>query len=145
MSSMPVPERTEVALPYWEALDRGELVFQRCSGCANAWLPARTECPRCLGPEFSWEKAAGGGRLVSWVVYHRSYHPAFADRLPYNVAIVELDEGPRLITNITGVAGGEGLEVDMKLHLHVERDGEVPLARFAIAQGRGPSAGGGDT
>lgn len=142
---MPNPERTEVATPYWDALDRGELVFQRCSECANAWLPPRTECPRCLGPEWSWEEAAGGGRLVSWVVYHRSYHPAFTDRLPYNVAVVELDEGPRLITNITGIAGGEGLEVEMRLHLIVERDGDVPLARFEIAQGRGTIAGEGET
>ena len=132
---MPVPERTEVATPFWEALDRGDLLFQRCSECANAWLPARTECPRCLGADWGWERASGGGRLVSWVVYHRSYHPAFDDRLPYNVAIVELEEGPRLITNIAGVVGGEGLALDMKVHLHVERDGEVPLARFEIAQG----------
>jgi uncharacterized OB-fold protein len=142
MSSLPPPERTELTAPYWEALDRGELVFQRCSECGSAWLPARTECPRCLAPEWGWEKASGGGRLVSWVVYHRSYHPAFADRLPYNVAVVELDEGPRLISNITGVQGGEGLEADMRLHLHVERDAGVPLARFEIAQGSAPAAGG---
>lgn len=145
MSSLPIPERTEVATPYWDALDRGDLAFQRCSSCANAWLPPRTECPRCLGPDWKWESASGAGKLVSWVVYHRSYHPAFADRLPYNVAIVELDEGPRLITNVIGVAGGEGLEVDMKLHLHVERDGDVPLARFEIAQGQGSDDRGGET
>jgi uncharacterized OB-fold protein len=75
---------------------------------------------------------------VSWVVYHRSYHPAFADRLPYNVAIVELDEGPRLISNVAGVQGGAGLEADMRLVLRVEREEGVPLARFGIE--RGPSA-----
>ena len=142
MSSLPPPERTELTAPYWEALEAGELVFQRCSECGNAWLPARTECPRCLAPAWSWEKASGDGRLVSWVVYHRSYHPAFADRLPYNVAIVELEEGPRLISNITGVQGGEGLEADMRLHLNVERQGVVPLARFKIAEGSAPAAGG---
>ena len=141
MSSVTVPVRTELTTPFWEALDRGELIFQRCSACGNAWLPARTECPRCLGDDWAWERASGGGRLVSWVVYHRSYHPAFADKLPYNVAIVELDEGPRLITNIIGVKGGQGLEVDLKLHLHVEREGDVPLARFEIARGLGSGIG----
>jgi uncharacterized OB-fold protein len=138
MSSFPAPERTELTTPYWEALDRGELAFQRCSECSNAWLPARAECPRCLAPQWRWENASGRGRLVSWVVYHRSYHPAFADRLPYNVAVVELDEGPRLISNITGIQGGEGLVADMKLQLHVENDGDVRLARFVIAQGQTP-------
>ena len=130
---MPVPERTELSKPYWDALDRGELHFQRCAECGNAWLPARTECPRCWSPEWGWEKAGGPGRLVSWVVYHRAYHPAFKDRLPYNVAIVELDEGPRLITNITGVRGGEGLRADMRVVLGVERENDTPLARFKVA------------
>lgn len=128
-----MPERTALTAPYWEALDAGELAFQRCSACGGAWLPARSECPRCLGAEWTWERAGGGARLVSWVVYHRSYHPAFAERLPYNVAIVELDEGPRLITNIAGIKGGEGLTADMRLRLGVEREGDVPLARFRIA------------
>lgn len=142
MSAFPPPERTGLTAPYWEALDSGELAFQRCSECGNAWLPARTECPRCLAAQWRWEKAAGGGRLVSWVVYHRSYHPAFADRLPYNVAIVELDEGPRLISNIAAVEGGAGLEVDMRLRLHVQREADVPLARFEIEQGSPPAPGG---
>lgn len=142
MSALPPPERTELTAPYWEALDRGELVFQRCSQCENAWLPIRTECPRCLAAEWRWEKASGDGRLVSWVVYHRSYHPSFADRLPYNVAIVELDEGPRLISNISEVRGGEGLEADMRLRLHVEREGGVPLARFQVVRGASPGSGG---
>ena len=141
MIGLPPPIRSELTAPYWEALDSGTLVFQRCSECANAWLPARAECPRCLGPEWTWETASGGGRLVSWVVYHRSYHPAFAGRLPYNVAIVELDEGPRLISNIVGAPQGEGLEADMRVQLHIEWDGGVPLARFAIAHLQVPLRG----
>ena len=71
-------------------------------------------------------------------MYHRSYHPAFDERLPDNVAIVELDEGPRLITNIAGVAGGEGLQMDLRLRLRVEWEDEVPLARFEVSPaGRG--------
>ena len=134
---MPPPERTQLTAPFWEALDRGELHFQRCAECRSAWLPARSECPRCLSPEWSWERASGAGRLVSWVVYHRAYHPAFADRLPYNVAIVELEEGPRLITNISGVRGGEGLRADMRVRLGVEREHDVPLARFTVAEAAG--------
>ena len=131
---MPPPERTELTAPYWEGLEGGQLRFQRCAGCGNAWLPARSECPRCWSDKWAWEAAGGRGKLISWVVYHRAYHPAFKDRLPYNVAVVELAEGPRLITNITGVRAGEGLRADMPVELRVERDNDVPLARFAVSE-----------
>jgi uncharacterized OB-fold protein len=95
-----VAERSPAEEPYWQALEEGRLVFQRCQACCLALLPARENCPSCLGTALGWHTAAGSGELVSWVVYHRSYHPAFADMVPYNVAIVELAEGPRLISSI---------------------------------------------
>jgi uncharacterized OB-fold protein len=76
--------------------------FQRCRACGRAWLPAREACPECLSPAWDREVSSGSGRLVSWVVYHTAFDPSVADRLPYNVAVVELDEGPRLITNLVG-------------------------------------------
>jgi uncharacterized OB-fold protein len=63
-------------------------------------LKGRDECPVCLSPDARAESASGGGRVVSWVVYHRAYGPSFADRVPYNVTLVELDEGPRLLTTV---------------------------------------------
>jgi uncharacterized OB-fold protein len=127
----PAPEPTGSSAPYWRALDEGRLVFQRCASCNNAWLPARSECPRCLAPEPAWETASGRGRLVSWVVYHHAYHPYFASRLPYNVAVVELAEGPRLITNI--VQDARSLAIDMPVKLAIEREAGVALPRFAPA------------
>ncbi len=128
---LPKPEPTELTRPYWDALREGHLVFQRCS-CGHAWLPARRHCPVCLKAEPAWERAAGTGTLLSWVVYHTAYHPAFADRLPYNVALVELDEGPRLLTNI--VDGNEALTADARVRLQVEFEGEVALARFRMGE-----------
>ncbi|MFO1269919.1 MAG: OB-fold domain-containing protein, partial [Rubrivivax sp.] len=110
---LPQPEITEVSRPYWQALREGRLVFQRC-GCGHAWLPARSECPVCLASAASnarWEQASGRGTLVSWVVYHTAYHPAFESRLPYNVALVQLAEGPRLLTNI--IDGPEALTAEV--------------------------------
>jgi uncharacterized OB-fold protein len=130
-AAFPAPQVTEVSAPYWRALDEGRLVFQRCGACAHAWLPARTECPRCLAPDPRWETASGKGRLVSWVVYHHAYHPYFADRLPYNVAVVELAEGPRLTTNI--VHGAAKLAIDMPVRLVIEHEAGVALPRFAPA------------
>jgi uncharacterized OB-fold protein len=121
-------ETSPLTAPYWAALEQGRLTFQRCA-CAHAWLPPRENCPRCLASDWRWETASGAARLISWVVYHTAYHPAFADKLPYNVAIVELTEGPRLITNIR--ADHATLAIGMTLRLTPERAGPVTLARFA--------------
>lgn len=126
---IPKPEPTELSRPYWDGLREGRLLFQRC-GCGHAWLPARRHCPACLKPEPAWEPASGVGTLLSWVVYHTAYHPAFADRLPYNVALVELDEGPRLLTNIVG--RNDLLRGGARVTLQIEREGDVALARFRI-------------
>ena len=97
--SMSEPEIDELNRPTGTRWREGQLVFQRCD-CGHAWLPARRQCPRCLQRRVRWERrerprpARELGRLP------HGYHPAFEDRLPYNVALVELDEGPRLITNI---------------------------------------------
>lgn len=89
-----------VEQPYWDKIAVGRLTFQRCQACGHAWLPPREQCPQCLGAEYVWQDAAGGGVIVSWVVYRTAYHPTLADRLPYNVAIIRLDEGPQLISNL---------------------------------------------
>ncbi|MBI3068794.1 MAG: OB-fold domain-containing protein [Betaproteobacteria bacterium] len=129
-SDFPLPEITPLTEPYWKALSEGRLTFQRCGSCGAAWLPARAECARCLGDELGWETASGRGRLVSWVVYHHAFHKAFAQRLPYNVAIVELEEGPRLITNIVNPQAG--LAVDRPVQLVIEQEHGVALARFRV-------------
>jgi uncharacterized OB-fold protein len=127
---MPKPEPTELTRPYWDALREGHLVFQRCA-CGHAFLPARRHCPACLGDSLRWERSSGRGRIVSWVVYHTAYHPAFQSRLPYNVALVELDEGPRLLTNV--VDPNDALRADARVELQIEREGDVALARFRLS------------
>lgn len=129
-----LPEPSEHLVAHREALAEGRLTFQRCSRCRNAWLPPRDHCPRCLSAEWSWEDASGRAKVVSWVVYHRSYHPAFADRIPYNVVVVELEEGPRMISNVVGIEGAEGLAIDAPLEVCFEREGDVPVARFRLVR-----------
>ena len=126
----PLPQPDAVSAPYWQALSQGRLTFQRCARCRGAWLPPRPECPHCLTADWAWEQAAGRAKLVSWVVYHAAYHPAFADRLPYNVAVVELEEGPRLISNIVGIEDAEALRIDQRLTLAIEQEHGVAVARF---------------
>lgn len=120
----------DVEATYRASLARGRLSFQRCT-CTEAWLPPREQCPRCLRADFHWEEASGKATLVSWVVYHRAYDDTFADRLPYCVAVVELDEGPRLVSNVVGAADLEALQIEQPLQLHIELERGVPVPRFA--------------
>ena len=83
---LPAPQIDALSRPHWDGLAAGELRFQRCPSCANAWLPAREQCPACLAPEPVWEKASGAATLISWVTYHVAFNEAFRDRLPYVVA-----------------------------------------------------------
>ncbi len=117
---------------YWKSLDDGKLRFQRCAACGDTWLPPRTECPRCWSAEWVWEEASGEGRVVSWVVFHTAFHEAFKDRVPYNVAVVELKEGPRLVTNLIEPVG-QGDLVDRRCALSIERDHDRALPRFRLA------------
>lgn len=128
---VPLPEVTPLTAPYWEGLTAGELRFQRCGDCRNAWLPAREECPKCLSDTVSWEPAAGRGRIVSWVVYHQAVHPAFADRVPYTVAVVELEEGPRLISGVD--ASDDALAIELPVTLSIIDESGVHIPRFAPA------------
>lgn len=135
MSELPIPapEPTELSRPFWDALkQQGALTFQRCRACGHAWLPARSECPECLAADWQREPSRGGATLVSWVVYHHAYHPAFESRLPYTVAVVQLDEGPRMISNIVQ-ADPQALRIDQRLRLVIEDEGGTAVARFAPA------------
>lgn len=128
---LPVPEIDDLNRPYWDGLAQGILRVQRCRACENAWLPPRDTCPSCLAADPAWTEASGHGTVVSWVVYHKAYHDAFRGRVPYNVAIVALEEGPRLITNI--VAPNDALSIGMPVKLRVEQDFGLALPRFVRA------------
>jgi uncharacterized OB-fold protein len=133
---MSVPEIIETAVtkPYWQALSEGRLDFQHCRACGHRWLPARAQCPACLSDDSEWQPASGKGRIVSWVVYRMAYAPHLADRVPYNVAIVELAEGPRLMTNIVDHPDGKGLSVEAPVELAIENDFGRVLPRFRLTK-----------
>ena len=87
-------------LPYWEALRQRKLTLQRCNACAKAWFPIGPACPHCYAFEFQWAPMSGRGVVHNYVVYHKAWNPWFEKRLPYAVVQVELEEGPRLTTNL---------------------------------------------
>ncbi len=132
-TDLPLPIRSELTVPYWDSLAQGRLSFQRCRHCGHAWLPARTECPSCLRADWHWQVASGRAKVVSWVVFHMAYHKAFEKRLPYNVAIIELEEGPRLISNVVGLPDPHALRIEQPVVLRIEQEGDFALPRFVPA------------
>jgi uncharacterized OB-fold protein len=96
----PLPRIDEVNRPYWEAARRHELLLQKCQECGHYRYPPGETCPFCLSDRLEWVKANGRGTVYTWTVFHQVYHPAFEKNIPYAVVAVELDEGPRLLTNL---------------------------------------------
>jgi len=127
---IPLPEFNQLNQAYWDGLKQGHLSFQQCTCCSHNWLPPRSECPHCLEDKWTWKTATGKDKLISWVVYHMAYHTAFAQRLPYAVAVVELEEGVRLISNVIGVDDFESLKIDQALQLVIEVEQGLAIPRF---------------
>jgi len=100
----PAPRPSPESMPFWEAAKTHRLLLPHCNACGKFWFPPSRRCPHCLSPDFVWRDSKGTGRVYSFVVYNRVYHPAFEGDVPYVVAIVELDEGPRMLSNIVAIA-----------------------------------------
>ena len=100
----PLPRIDEESRGFWEALARHELYFQRCRDCGTKRLYPRALCPSCLSSATEWVRASGRGAIYSFTVTHQNQAPGFREELPYVLAIVELEEGVRLMTNVVGCA-----------------------------------------
>ena len=96
-----LPRPTAMTRPFWEAARRHELTVQRCRSCARHVFYPRYNCPHCGARDLEWVRASGRGEVFTFTVARRPTHPAFANYVPCVIAIVELEEGPRMTTNIT--------------------------------------------
>lgn len=129
IAEKPIPEPDDASRPFFEGGMQGRLVLMRCSAC-RAWrLPSRQHCDNCLSADYTWEEASGRGTVRTFGVMHQKYHPAFVPELPYNVAIVELEEGPRMVTNIVGVSNGE-LRVGLPVVVEWEKHADSAVPKF---------------
>jgi uncharacterized OB-fold protein len=126
------PKATPETQHFWDGARAGELRLQRCNACAKAYFPPRPFCPACGSRKVSIFKASGKATLYSYVIHHRPV-PGFTP--PYAIAVVELEEGPRMMTNIVDCPPTpEALELDMKLEVTFAKLDEVttlPLFRPA--------------
>lgn len=106
----PLPKPSHFSAPYWEAARRHELKLQKCAGCGAFIYYPRPRCPHCLSENLEWRGVSGRGKLYSYTVVRRASSRSFADA-PYVLAIVELEEGPRMTTNL--IAPPEQVKIGM--------------------------------
>ena len=113
---LPRPLNPELTRPFWEAAKRHELVMPRCKTCDQLFFYPRSECPRCLGSDLEWVPVSGRGRLHSFTIINQPVNAAFRDDVPYVYAVVQLIEGPRMISNLVE-CDVESVSVDMPVEV----------------------------
>jgi uncharacterized OB-fold protein len=126
----PLPAVTEDNAPYWDACQKGRLQAQRCGACGHLRWPPSVLCPKCLAEGGEWVALSGRGTVYSFIVVHRPQHPAFFGDAPYNVVVVELEEGVRLHSSAVECSNDE-LRVGLPVEVVFDRvNDEVTLPRF---------------
>jgi uncharacterized protein len=99
---LPAPLAPE-AKPYWEGLKLGKLMLPKCQDCGKAHFYPRILCPHCHSRKITWIEASGRGKLYAFEILHRSFNPAVKTPLPYVLAMIELEEGPRMLSNLVNI------------------------------------------
>lgn len=116
MSGAPrlLPDVTDpVSAPFWQGLRERVIRVQKCTNCGALRYPPLSGCPECLGTVAEWIELGPAGSVWSYAVYHRALQPAFADEIPYTVAVVELDDGPRITARM--VRGSDPIGVGTRV------------------------------
>jgi uncharacterized protein len=101
-ASLPLPVPNADSLPYWNAAREGRLLIRKCTACQSLHFMPRHLCPVCWSDELEWIDSKGSGSVHSFTIIRRAPMSAFAARVPYVVALIELDEGPRMMANVLG-------------------------------------------
>ncbi len=134
MYEKPLPIPDAETIPFWTALRHGQLLLKHCTGCRRFHFYPRIICPFCSCDALEWKEASGRGEIYTYTVARRPAGPAFKASVPYVVALVQLDEGPRMMTNIVC---DDPNEIRIGLRVAVQYDDvteDITLAKFRLAQ-----------
>lgn len=132
----PLPRIDTLTRPYWDYARQHVLSVQCCKRCGHHQFPPGPVCSECLAENLEWTPASGLATLVSWAEFHRAYWPGFAADLPYNVAVVQLDEGPQIVSNLVRELAARTGQLRQGLRLKAVFDDvtpEISLVRFTLA------------
>ena len=133
----PVPTPDELSAPFFDGALRGELMLLRCRSCATycspiayIGVPLRARCVTCFSGELAWAPSSGTATLYSFAIMHQLYDEAFANEIPYNISVVETDEGVRLTTQVVDCPN-DRLEIGMELEVTFEQmSDQVAVPKF---------------
>ncbi len=131
----PLPSLDEMdTAPFWSATKDKRLTYQKCDNCgAVVWHPRR-HCTGCVDGTLSWHEASGAGTVYTFSVVRQSYHPFFRSLVPYAVAWIDLDEGPRILSNVVGVDDPTSdISCGMKVKVSWEEHDELNVPLFEPA------------
>lgn len=129
----PRPHHDWETRAYWEGCGRHELILQRCLACGAVQHRPRALCVSCLSDAIEHFRASGRGAVHTYTVVHQNQARGFRDALPYVLAYVDLEEGPRLLTNVVD-CDPDAIRIGMPVRVEfVDMDGEVAVARFRPA------------
>jgi len=127
---IPKPILDSDSRPFWEGLQKRELWIQQCNDCHQHIFYPRSICPHCFSEEINWLKSVGTGKIYSYTVVHRAIGP-FKEQVPFVVAIVELDEGVRMMTRIK--EDSRQISIDQKVKIFFENvDEDLTLPYFEL-------------
>lgn len=128
----PLPKPTEYTRPYWESAKQNKLVIQKCSSCESLQFYPRPYCISCLSDEMDWVEVSGRGTIYTYTINHRSPNSYMQDKVPYVVAIIELEEGIRMMANIIDSVLDK---VEIGAHVHVVFENineDITIPQFKI-------------
>ena len=132
MALPPLPRPYQDTETYWAAARDHRFVIQHCKSCGKHQFYPRGVCSHCLSSDLEWHEASGKGAVYSFSVNHRAPHPGFADEIPFVLAIVELEEGPRMMTNIVE-CNPDSVKIGMAVEVTFEDvTEEVTLPKFKL-------------
>lgn len=131
----PLPVADVETAPFWDACRKGKLMLQRCTNCGHHRFPPTYFCSKCQSAKHEWIESQGRGRVFSWIVVrHPVPREIYAADVPYVVALIELDEGVRITSNIVGIEP-EKVAADMPVRvIFREATAEITLPLFEPAQ-----------
>ena len=130
----PLPVIEKWNAPYWQAAKRHEFVAQQCRACGYVHLPPGPVCTNCLSADQGWIPLSGKGTIYSFGVYHQLWHPGFTEEIPYNVALIELAEGPQIISQVVGCEN-EALSCGAPVEVTFEDvTSEITLPKFRLRE-----------
>ena len=126
----PLPEIAEGTRPFWEGCKEGKLLLPRCRACGEIFFFPNHFCPACLSGKVNWIESSGKGSVHTFTIISRGPSGVFADDVPYVVAIIDLKEGPRMMSNIIEISPDQ-VQVGMPVEVVFEQaTGDVTLPKF---------------